>query len=213
MSTSRTSHPPTRDPAKPKVGWGRKPSNRIIAERVAECVRLLSARQNLHQCELRRIFTEKWHCHWITVDRYVIRARETMLERLRRSKEEFRCESLATYERIANDPNARPSERVAACKAKDELLGLKEPNRVSLEGYGGGPIRSEVLQFDVTVSDAEVLKRMTPDELRSMESLLETARSRVTLPAVAPLAVPGVAEAIAAGGNGGGNGNGNGHRS
>ena len=170
---------PTRDPAKPKLGRGNKQGAAVIAERVAECVRLLSARQNLHKCELRRIFVAQWHCHWKTVDRIVGRARAVMLERLRRSKEEFRCDSLATYERIINDPRSTASEKIQACKQKDELLGLREPNRVSVEGSNGGPIRAEVLQSDVQVSDEEILRRMTPDELRSMETLLETARSRV----------------------------------
>jgi hypothetical protein len=179
MNPPRIKGIPARDPDKPKLGRGNKQGAAVIAERVAECVRLMSARQNLHQCELRRIFVARWHCHWKTVDRIVGRARAVMLERLRRSKEDFRCDSLATYERIINDPATTPGETMQACKQKDELLGLKEPNRMAVEGVGGGPVRAEVLQFDAQVSDAEVLKRMTPDELRSMETLLETARSRV----------------------------------
>ncbi|MGD0536064.1 MAG: hypothetical protein ABSC03_00325 [Verrucomicrobiota bacterium] len=124
------------------------------------------------------MLTAKWHCHWRTVDRIVARARAVMFERLRRSKEDFRCDSLATYERIINDPRSTASEKMTACKYKDRLLGLEEPNRMAIEGANGGPIRSEVLQFDVTVSDEEVLKRMTLDELHSMERLLETARNR-----------------------------------
>lgn len=104
-----------------------KPTNQEKEERISEVITVLSKSPNIHKTQIRRIFCPRWNVHWVTVDRYVLHARHQMMVRLRRSREDFICESLAFYESILNDATATAGEKIRARQRIDELLGLDEP--------------------------------------------------------------------------------------
>jgi len=115
---------------------GKKPTEQERDVRIAEMIEYLGKTVNAHKTEIHAFFTARWGCHWITVDRYVIRAKKEMLDRLKRDKPEMICESMAFYEGIMRDMTAKPSERLRAAQLRDELLGLQEPKRTSSQISG-----------------------------------------------------------------------------
>lgn len=118
-----------------------RPTDKIIDERVAEMIAILSTRPNIHRCHLHKTLVPRWKCHWRTVDRILARARSELMERLNRSRTEFRCEVLSAYEKeLANE---KPGVRLAALAGIRELLGLDEPRRQELSGPNGKPIAIE----------------------------------------------------------------------
>jgi hypothetical protein len=132
---------PDKKPAeKPKIGRGDRPTDAVIDGRTAEMVAVLSTRPHVQRVQLHVQFCERWRCHWRTVDRIVARARKEIFDRLGRSKEQFRCESLAFYEAMTADPKASVAEKTKARQRIDDLLGLDAPKRSELSGPDGGPL-------------------------------------------------------------------------
>ncbi len=121
-------------------GYGLRPKDAVIRERIAEMIGLLARSPAVHISSLHNLFCAKWNCHWMTVNRILIRARREMTERLNRSKEVFRVESLAFYEAIAVDPNATAGEKIRARERVDKLFGLDAPVRAEVSGPEGAPI-------------------------------------------------------------------------
>ena len=121
-------------------GYGKRPKDAVIKERIAEMIGLLARSPAVHISALHAVFCAKWNCHYLTVNRMLIRARREMTERLHRSKEVFRVESLAFYEAIAVDPNATAGEKIRARERVDRLFGLDAPMKTEVSGPEGGPI-------------------------------------------------------------------------
>ena len=123
-------------PERIKKGRGDRPPDSVIDARIDEVVRVLSEKANISKYALRKMLIPKWGCHWITVDRIVIRAREEMIRRLKRDKEGFRCDVLAGLERETEC--ADPRIRLAAWAQIRELLGLDAPRVTQTDITSGG---------------------------------------------------------------------------
>ena len=76
-----------------------------------------------------------------------------MIARLNRSKESFRCDSLAFYEVKMVDPNASIGEQLKARQMIDDLLGLRAPNRDEISGMNGGPIMVQHARVVIELPD------------------------------------------------------------
>lgn len=116
----------------------------VIEARVDQLIQVLAARPQSRKSELRRTFTQEWGVHWRTVDRFVSRAREEIIKRLGRTKEEFRAESLSFYERVASDPKASHSDKLYARKLVDDLLGTWAPKQHRLGDPDGKPLQTVI---------------------------------------------------------------------
>jgi hypothetical protein len=133
-------------------------SDKVMQDRVAEMMGYLAIRPQLLRGQLHTLFCQRWNCHWRTVDRILSRARDEMLARLKMSKDEFRCQSLAFYEGIASNPKAKNFEKLQARRLADEMFGAFPP-RTSLVGN----IEGQALKVDV----GEV-REMSTDELKAL---------------------------------------------
>lgn len=142
--------------------WAGRPKDQIIEERVSEMIDLLSKDRNIHRCQLHKEFCKKWNVHWKTVDRVVGRARAEIMQRLGRSKESFRADSLAFYEAKTCDTNLTATEQLRAQENIDKLLGLDAPKRTEITGKDGGPL---------TVEEKNPLKDVPPERLRALAGL------------------------------------------
>ena len=126
---------PRKEPGEtPKKGFGIRPPDAVVDARIAEACAVLAARPTVHRCQLHAEFAKRWGCHWRTIDRILVRARALLMERLQRSREDFRAESLAFYEALTADPHASVAEKTRARQRIDELLGLDAPTRQELSG-------------------------------------------------------------------------------
>jgi hypothetical protein len=115
-----------------------RPPDKVIEDRVGEAMAILASRPSVSRFQLHKLLKPRWNCHWRTIDRMVAHARANLMERLNRSREEFRCDVLAAYEKeLANE---KPGIRLAALQGIRDLLGLDAPRRQELSGPGGGPI-------------------------------------------------------------------------
>lgn len=109
--------------------------------RTEACMSLLA--KGLRKGETKRAMAKMFGISNKQAERYIFRAREAMLERLGRSREEMRAGSLAYYESLLANPKATISEQIHARKRIDKLLGLDEPQRLEHSGPSGGPIQHE----------------------------------------------------------------------
>lgn len=117
--------------------WAGRPPDSVIDDRVAEMVATISARVNIHRCELHKLLCPRWKCHWKTVDRIEGRARALILERSNRPKEDWITDILAAYEReLGSD---KPGVRLAALEGIRELLGLDAPKQMRVAGALNAP--------------------------------------------------------------------------
>jgi hypothetical protein len=194
----RTAHSALRS----KESYARKPGrppDAVLDNRISEAIQVLASRPNVQRCQLHKLFCVKWNCHWRTVDRMVACARRAMLERLNRSRETFRCEVLAGYEReLASD---KATVRLAALDGICELLGLCAPRRIEASGPNAGPIpvaeKCVIIELPLLEGQAAI------DETRLAE-----CRARAVAGSAAPVISGSVIASAADGGNGDDDGHG-----
>lgn len=115
----------------------------VLNLRIAEMIAVLANRPTIHRVQLHAEFCKRWGVHWKTVDRAMGRAREEIMQRLGRTKEQFRAESLAFYEAKTADPKASVADQVKARHRVDDLLGLDAPKKQEISGPKGSPIELE----------------------------------------------------------------------
>lgn len=154
---------------KPKRPGLRSP-DWLVDERIAEAVAVISSRPNIHRCQLHKLLCPRWkdkkgkQVAWSTVDSIVSRARDLLLQRLNRSKEDFRCDVLSAYEKeLASD---KPGVRLTALVGIRELLGLDAPRRQEVTGADGVPLA--VSTSTVVVYLPEKDKIIDPYESRNL---------------------------------------------
>lgn len=131
---------------RPKQKQKGRSTDAVMEARVDEVIAIFSAQANISKYALRERLTKEWNCHWQTVDRIQRRAREELLKRLKRDKEEFRCDALTSLERETQHPDAKV--RLAAWAQIREMCGLDEARRTEITGADGGAIILAQTQFD-----------------------------------------------------------------
>lgn len=149
-----------------------KPTMDEQEKRLDEMITFLSERPSITKTQIHQRFCTKWNLHWHTVDRYVYRAREEMVKRLKRSPEEFRSNALAFLEKVIGNPNDKTTDRLKAQEQLCDLLGIKAPTKLAMTDPEGNPM----LQPDVKV----FINNLTVSELRNM--VQELKANTVELP-------------------------------
>ncbi len=110
-----------------------------VEKRVEDCELLLS--RGIRKSQIHEAMRKKYGSSWQQCDRYLSRAREKMLLRLARARDEHRSDSLAFYESMLQSSDVKPHDKILARKQIDELLGLAAPKRHELSGDENSPIQ------------------------------------------------------------------------
>jgi hypothetical protein len=149
-------------PLKSLKGNGKRSPDALVDARIDEIIAIFSAQANISKYALRKRLTKEWNCHWRTVDTIAVRAREELLKRLKRDKEEFRCDALTSLERETQHPDAKV--RLAAWAQIREMCGLDEARRTEISGPKGGPI---------VTKEENILANLSPGALSRLIENLE----------------------------------------
>lgn len=75
-----------------------------------------------------------------TVERYLRRAREQMVEETGQPKDVLRAESVEFYRTVCQDSDAEDRDRIKARERIDKVLGLEAPQQFEHSGRNGAPI-------------------------------------------------------------------------
>lgn len=102
---------------------GIKPTNQEIEERVEYVAGLLVKLKKPH--EIRRAIQKRWKVHWLTCNRYVVRANKFLQSRSRMDKEEARCIGVNALLRVI--AVGKPNEIVQAEKRWADIWGYNMP--------------------------------------------------------------------------------------
>lgn len=137
-----------------------------IEERIAEVEMMLG--RHARKGQIHRFIKDKYGVEWRTVDIYIARARVNLLERLRQTKENHRCQSLALYEEILLTGN--PREKILAQERIDKLLGLEAPRSIAVGGIeGSAPIKiADERKYDP--------RKLDVTKLKNLKSILKDAK-------------------------------------
>ena len=160
---------------RPKQKQKGRSTDAVMEARVDEVIAIFSAQANISKYALRERLTKQWKCHWKTVDRIQGRAREELLKRLKRDKEEFRCDALTSLERETQHPDAKV--RLAAWAQIREMCGLDEAKRTEISGPKGGPI---------VTKEENILAKLSPGALSKLIENLENDIAETTPPESPP---------------------------
>jgi hypothetical protein len=164
------------NPKKPPIirPGQRTPFKKATAEQIEKRVDFVEEQIEAgirRRSELHKLVGKKFGVNWRTVDEYLGRARARLLERLRQTKDEFRSQSLATYQSILKNGNSR--EKILAQERIDKLLGLEAPR---IFGHGGAdgmpPIKTET-----TDKTARPMRGLTKDTLKEIIALAKKKKS------------------------------------
>lgn len=86
------------------------------------------------KCEIKRRCRKKYDITWKQAERYLSIARERLRAEIEQDKPELQASSYGYYMDMARNKRMPPRCRLEARKAADRLLGLREPQRVELQG-------------------------------------------------------------------------------
>ena len=82
------------------------------------------------------IFRQEFGIKTCMAFNYIRRARNEIMKRAGKTKEEFRADSLWHYMKIVNDPKASNKDKISALARRDSILGLDAPTRVMNQHSG-----------------------------------------------------------------------------
>ncbi|MCC5828808.1 MAG: hypothetical protein JJU36_05115 [Phycisphaeraceae bacterium] len=91
---------------------------------IDRCVVMLSEAQDESRIRL-KLCDELGNASAPIITRWIEQARQRMVARLKRPREQITAELIAWYQRIVADPQARNNERLRALRCIEELLGLR----------------------------------------------------------------------------------------
>jgi hypothetical protein len=105
---------------------GRKPTTEEVAERIELCRSMLLRR--VPKSTIKKAFRQRFgqDIDHGTIERYLTRAREAMLDDLTRGRQTHRAGALAFYESVLADHTASLRDKVKAQERIDKLLGLED---------------------------------------------------------------------------------------
>lgn len=153
----------------------RKPTNEELHKRVRTVFDWLCSGKREHEIE-RLLRAEPHNLSKRSAIRYLARARDMLVAETKRSREEHRAESLATYRAILDDPESEPRDRVRAQERIDKLLGLEihSPKQVEISGPDGAPIQQQttVVNVDLASKLQEYLPVIRAAALRNFQERL-----------------------------------------
>ena len=113
-------------------GRGNRPVA-VIQARV-QWIENLLVTETLLKSELKKRVRERYGIqNPRTIEEYITRARERLMTRLMRTKDEHRLESLSFYEGMLHSTATTPTEKIRARERIDKLLGLEQPMQIQAE--------------------------------------------------------------------------------
>jgi hypothetical protein len=86
--------------------------------------------------QVRKLFCKKFKVSPRSAFRYLSRARKLVAKQINIPLVDLKNESLAIYRAVSIDPAASRSERLAARKALDDLMGIRSPREHIITGRG-----------------------------------------------------------------------------
>ena len=162
---------------KPTVRHGQKKefhktTQEEINKRIGEVESMLVRR--MRKSQIHEFMRIKHNVEWRQTDRYMATARENLLQGLRQTKENHRCQSLGLYEQVLFTGTVR--EKILAQERIDKLLGLEQPRSISLGGIeGAAPIKFAGERYDPRKLDTE--------KLIQLKSILKDAKVQTEIKA------------------------------
>ncbi len=137
---------------------------KISKEQQIQLVQLVKHLLSLgkHLSEIKRAVVREYDLSSRSVERYIIRARREMTQRLEVPVEQLRAEAFFFYVSIINDNNSSQRERLRARERIDKLLGLDKKHD-STSNKNNLP--------DLSI---EELKKMSDEELEAAYRKIKT---------------------------------------
>lgn len=132
-----------------------KPTNAELAKRVETVARLLGDRMAT-KTEVHEYCRQHYSAHWRTADRYVVRARDFLLQRAGKTKEQVLGEAVTFYEDVLRAEQRRVivkegeeprvtgttvGEKLVARDKLNELYAIYPPKRSEITGADGAPMQ------------------------------------------------------------------------
>lgn len=117
-----------------------KPTRAEYRERVDICRQLLCAHQT--DGAIKKAVAVRYDISTRSVERYLRRARDILLDEINKTPDEMRSMSYETYRKIISDPNAHQHNIIAAQKQMDKLFGLNGPIKVAQTDTEGNDLNS-----------------------------------------------------------------------
>jgi hypothetical protein len=105
-----------------------------------------------HASEIKQAIAQEFYLSRRSVERYMKRARQEMIEHMDMPVKQHRSEALYFYHNMMNNPKSGPRERLRARERIDKLMGLDLP----------ASIHDETLDFTLTPAD---IQAMSDEEL------------------------------------------------
>jgi len=119
-----------------QISTGKKPTVAELEERLEFVANMILADCKKH--EIRSAVRYRWQVHWLTCDRYVIRAKELLAKRAKIDADEARGIGIHALRRVI--ATGKPSEVVSAERNWREIFGYSAPTRVEQSHTGPGGI-------------------------------------------------------------------------
>jgi hypothetical protein len=118
--------------------------------------------RRIHKHQIKRALEDKYGLGARQAEVYISRAREYLVERTNRPKDEHIAEAFAFYESIIRDPEAVTADRMRAQDALRQLLGLDAPVKVANTTADGDTVQNNinVLVQQLSVEELTVLSRV-----------------------------------------------------
>ena len=91
---------------------------------------------------------------YVSIEGYLTRARELLIEVLDEKRRPHRAKALAFYESILNDPKTTARDKIKAQARIDKLLGLESPQRHVVGNDPKRPLPSPILRMVVPAAEA-----------------------------------------------------------
>ena len=128
----------TAEPPQNATGLRQRPHRSEHQQIIAACRDMfaLGARNG----EVKSRVSEQFGISPRTVERYMRRARDAMVEETTRSRTELRAEAAEVYRIILRDETANHFAKMKAQERIDKLFGLESPQQIEHSGRDGGPI-------------------------------------------------------------------------
>ena len=170
----------------------KKATNEQIEERVTEIEMMLG--RAMRRGQIVRVISEKHVVDWRTVDSYISRARENMLKRLNKTREEHRYDGLTFYESVILSNEASIADKIRARQRIDEMLGLDSPRavmaKIDVGGEAAREVSSTVLEslqlvygkeVDAVIEAHSTVKRLPDNRTGSIDPVEKTVKLKPKL--------------------------------
>jgi len=168
MTARKPKAAPTQKQSRPKPKPSRAASIRRTAsaseanERIERVAYMLVRR--FKKSQIKKYAKEQWGVGFRQVENYIRNARQWMMERADKSKDEFVAEALATYESIINNTEATNMDISQSQDAICRLLGLNAPAKVAPTTPDGerpySPEEAERITAEMSSDELEVLHKI-----------------------------------------------------